>query len=682
MIWASFIAGVIVCAVFLYVPGFVFLLGLGFSRVHALVLAPVASLFGYCVLGIVYAKTGTFCSWASVALPVLAACCIPIAVHVVRGESVRAKRDEKPSWRMLLLFVAVGLVVTTYMYVTPLASPDAFLQEYDDAFHLNVIHAFVDSGSWSVLDVSKYLTSADQAIAPMPGTAFYPALWHLVCALVASLSGCSAAFAVNVVNFTAFAVAFPSGMMLMLSTFLEDKATMRLAAFVTLAFAAFPWFLLYWGTLYANAFALALTPLAAALFIRTLGSLLDGEPRAREIVAFLVSVFVLVVAQTSTIFFCIVFLAPYGAYRMDAKEDGFHVLGRRLSSRLVAILFVLFVVVVWTALFFSPFMSGVISYDWAPSMDVGQALVDVVFLRVKWLPAQWALAIVVLVGIAWTLRHREFLWLTIAYLVFCVACVLCAATDGFAKHFLAGFWYTDLPRVCACLAIPGAPLAALGMRAIGRLAHRACAGNVRAARACATALLVVLCVVTYFPNVQVGDVRVSTALGSMRDEYFNGTRHEGNRLYSDDEQAFVNKVVDMVPEGELVVNVPNDGSIYAYAVNGLRTYYRDYQDYDVSGMTLSGSASNETRESKLVRMYGAWAASNDSVRDALEAIGARYVLVLDQDKDLWGQDKAVSTYRLPLWVGLSAVTDDTPGFEVVLSEGDMRLYEIVSLDES
>ena len=29
------------------------------------------------------------------------------------------------------------------------------------------------------------------------------------------------------------------------------------------------------------------------------------------------------------------------------------------------------------------------------------------------------------------------------------------------------------------------------------------------------------------------------------------------------------------------------------------------------------------------------------------------------------------------WAGIDGVRDDTPGFEVVLSEGDMRLYKIV-----
>ena len=32
------------------------------------------------------------------------------------------------------------------------------------------------------------------------------------------------------------------------------------------------------------------------------------------------------------------------------------------------------------------------------------------------------------------------------------------------------------------------------------------------------------------------------------------------------------------------------------------------------------------------------------------------------------------------WKGITSITDTTPGFKVVLSEGDMRLYEIEPID--
>lgn len=35
-------------------------------------------------------------------------------------------------------------------------------------------------------------------------------------------------------------------------------------------------------------------------------------------------------------------------------------------------------------------------------------------------------------------------------------------------------------------------------------------------------------------------------------------------------------------------------------------------------------------------------------------------------------------YKPEDWAGIESVTDETPGFEVVLADGDMRLYKIVT----
>ena len=64
------------------------------------------------------------------------------------------------------------------------------------------------------------------------------------------------------------------------------------------------------------------------------------------------------------------------------------------------------------------------------------------------------------------------------------------------------------------------------------------------------------------------------------------------------------------------------------------------------------------------------------VQKAVEDTGAKYVLQLDQgvayEEGVW-----LPQYSDPEpWKGIDDIRDDTPGFKVVLSEGDMRLYEI------
>ena len=155
-----------------------------------------------------------------------------------------------------------------------------------------------------------------------------------------------------------------------------------------------------------------------------------------------------------------------------------------------------------------------------------------------------------------------------------------------------------------------------------------------------------------------------------------------------------------------MINQPNDGSVFSYALDGLDVMYRRMRDYGGSG---------ETDGSKLIRLHLDEITTNEEVRHAVEETGAEYVLQLDnpaytdyplgmqevpadpgkqhfENKDvdpakpldlrdyrkLHGQDTYyLFSYVPDEWAGIDAVNDETPGFELVLREGDMRLYRIV-----
>ena len=67
--------------------------------------------------------------------------------------------------------------------------------------------------------------------------------------------------------------------------------------------------------------------------------------------------------------------------------------------------------------------------------------------------------------------------------------------------------------------------------------------------------------------------------------------------------------------------------------------------------------------------------TNEEVQQTLEDLDARYVMLLD---DPSGDDptKLALRYEEKNWTGIETITEDTPGFNLILSEGDMRLYEI------
>ena len=124
----------------------------------------------------------------------------------------------------------------------------------------------------------------------------------------------------------------------------------------------------------------------------------------------------------------------------------------------------------------------------------------------------------------------------------------------------------------------------------------------------------------------------------------------------------------MVPDGAKVYNVPFDGSAFAYADCDLNVSYKSFGPEGDSNL--------------LVLQKGLDNIANDpAVEAAAEAAGIRYVILLDQGEKGSAFSEDGTLYLLGYgkddWLGATGVTDETPGFECLLAEGDMRLYEIV-----
>lgn len=134
------------------------------------------------------------------------------------------------------------------------------------------------------------------------------------------------------------------------------------------------------------------------------------------------------------------------------------------------------------------------------------------------------------------------------------------------------------------------------------------------------------------------------------------------------EVEFVREAYTITGPDALVVNSPNDGSMWAYGVTGMNTYYRSHQQ------------SHQTKESTLITTRLNEYASDADVQDAIRETDAQYVMLLD--KDVAYEDGTWIPYyykkQTALWSGIDNVDDNTPGFETVLAKGDeMRLYRIV-----
>ena len=60
-------------------------------------------------------------------------------------------------------------------------------------------------------------------------------------------------------------------------------------------------------------------------------------------------------------------------------------------------------------------------------------------------------------------------------------------------------------------------------------------------------------------------------------------------------------------------------------------------------------------------------------------MNAKYVILLD-DKSSDNPTLETLRYKEEKWAGIESIDESTPGFKLLLSEGDMRLYEITAVE--
>lgn len=439
-----------------------------------------------------------------------------------------------------------------------------------------------------------------------------------------------------------------------------------------------------------------------------------GE-RASDCLGFALSFAALALTQTNAVFTLGLLVAPYLVVRISslagrlsvpvAVERRFRLLFGALATAGIGVF--------WAACFGLPFLANVVWCDWPAFKSALAAFGDIASPAFRIDVAQWRLALFVVVGAIASLVLRRWRWLTVAFSVSCVICLVDMAFSGYAKHLLAGFWYTDSTRIAAMTALFAMPLAALGLSsafcAAWRFARRCAArigsdsgrcasvscfelskGNRALAAAVGAPLALLFVVAVFWPfSPQDPQDPARTAFGAVAGSLASMNSEDAPRVYSPDEAEFVSEVRSLLPEGAMVVNHPDDGSAFAYSVDGLNAYYRYMWTY---------GAPSETEESRIIRHGLADVAESEQVREALRHVGARYLLLLDQgamgDEGEDGGDPAArasaegtgsdlqrrwlfSYYeRVDTWSGIERVDDDTPGFTVLAARDDMRLYRI------
>ncbi len=683
--WLQFLFSALATCLFLYAPGYFFFRALGFERVLSLSATPAISTFFYAVLCIVYGKLGIYTSWAVLFFPTLLLGIALFAVFALRQRKGKVKPmpfyGTHASWPVFGCYLLIGLALTGYFLVKSFDSPESVVFIYDNFLHMNLVETFTNTGNWSMLTVSSYSDTPTIVTSP----SFYPTTWAVLAAMSATLLNGNAIIAANALNTVLVGVVLPSSFFFLMShLFQGNRKLVLMGSLFPLAFGAFPWAMFMFGPLYPFLLGAAFIPVATVALLLFFQVEVKGL-RARSFILALLALGATGLAHPSAFFSAVLLLIPFCTWQvwnMASTHGGSHGTPRKPWVRWVAVIaFLVLVVCIWIGCTKIPMMKNVIEYGWAPYCSLKEGILSALTLAFRRTPAQPLLAVLVLIGLVAALRKKDLRWLAASYVLTCIFFVIAIACDWSVKPLITGFWYNDSYRLGATAALAGVPLAAFGAWAVaeglsalwrkirGKNIEKGEERALKAQPSLALLLVLIFCagVVNYIPNwTLLGIGKLDTAFGYVKKINVEFNDIDGSALDSK-ERAFLHEVKEITGD-DVVINLPFDGSMFAHSTDDIKTLYRS---------TGGGTMGAEPDARWTVRYKIDKVGTDPQVKEAVEELDAKYLLMLDEGVE--SGDTYFSKYdsQKSRWSGFSDISDQTPGLEVVLSEGtEMRLYKI------
>ena len=668
--WLLFLLATFVALALLVVPGFLTARLLHVDSRIALLAAPPVSLAIYVMLGLVFTRLNIGATpWNMVVLPsgilALGLLVMSRGRRTTPAEGGNTGRDWVVFLGILALYLIVGIVMGTLFFLRLLPSPNVGAQAYDVTAHYGSIRSMVESHVLDPFHSTLYVLQ-DQALDVIPSSGgFYPSVWHIVCALVVMSTNVTVGCAINAVNFTFAFMVFPMGMFLLLKTVAPGNTrAIVFGSIGCLSIFSFPWILFIWGPIFPNMAGFCLLPAGVTLFVMATEAKQQPQHRMSYVMLFLLACVGIAILHPNVIFSLGLIAIPWLVHRIVGRKS-YQVLACHAPSFVCALAFLLLCCAAWLLAWRLPALQSTVTFVWPPYATLKQELFNI--LRLSYtkghyyvLPAHIIPAALVVVGAVHCARTKEHRWLLASYLLTVLLVTVTATTTGTLRSLLTGFWYTDAFRVSAMAAIAAIPLLCLGAAsaltfveghlAQGRLGRR----SYLVPAMCGMAYLAL----TFYPGMTLpGNHLVQSPLAAfappVQESYLSNP-------YED----FLAKVAATTGD-DLIINDPYDGSIDTYGLYGMRVYYRYFAGYGTDG---------ETSESVLIRTRLDRIASDPDVRAAVHTIGAKYVMVLDENGAYGSFTRSA---RIPGgWDGIERITDRTPGFTLVLMDGSCRLYRI------
>lgn len=655
--WSIFFLSVLVCAIIFFLPTSFFLRSLKLPWLTSISCAPIVAIVAYSIEAIAFEKLSIWCNFWSLFLPVLAFSCLFFLASLIRkkrhsmGNSLNAP-EEKEELLGLVCFIVFALIIGLIYYVKPLDGPSCFSQAWDDFTHYSLIQSFIDTGVYSTLTTSIY---ANLGIAG----SYYPAGWHLICAMTETALGTDNALASNAVNYVIACAVYPSGCALLIGTlFPKERKYLIAGALLSVAFIAFPWSFLIKGKIVSNMLGFSFIPSAVSLFVSATDR--EAEKRGTAAALFAVTILSAVFTQPNLAFSLMIILLPYCLCRIHTslKEKG-----KRSFAALFC--FIILFCLLWLALFKMPFLQGVVSYSAHQAYtDWTTAFIDIVTVSYARTPPQILLGLLTILGFVLCLKSKKTRWLCISYIILALMLLVSACENGPIRNLLAGFWYSDARRVAALLGIISMPIAVQGLAALSCWIAQL-ASNKKKLTAFIFSIGIILGI--YYPYIPCNGLPegyITSPFGYLNDamDSVYSSVSGNNQFFSEDEQKFVEEAKTIVGN-DLVENNPADGSSFAYGFNGLNVIHRHLEN---SCETLQYEKNLDENLNKI--------GTDQSIKEEASASQVKYVIQLDQGHDSpisWPAYKEATNTK-----GIDNINDESKGFAIVLSEGDMRLYRI------
>lgn len=650
----------------LFATGIVFLRLINIDWCRAIALAPLFSGAILSATGLLLHFAGIFGNY--VTLIVVPALFLFLLLLLVRRKRSRARTARSRNLRPLLLagYLCIGAALVTFVYLKHLHGLSSFEPDNDNTTHLALIKALAESGNYLPNSANYY---SDTSVLPLESpTTFYPILFHSFAAISVNSIGINPQIAENILGGLIIAFVYPAGCFAFFDKLGNSNTKMTAAGSICcLLVIGFPWRFIVWGPLYPNLLSLSFIPAAMSILI----SLIQNKKGRRRNAA------LLAIALTS-----IALAHPNGVFTFGALAAPLLVVStfkfaetknlRTPYCCILGICSLLAIASIWTIMFFMPQLKGIVSFIWPADQNIENAILSVLFFGFtsdSWEPLLTAL---LLIGGIHCIRNRQLRWTLYSYIFSAFLFIVAETQDGFIKQFLCGFWYCDHTRVAAIASLASVPLLTIGLQSIFNFiskvtsTHRLGKDFKECAYGICSAIVLVSVCFPFFISSYFGHSSTFQGYKILMDYKF---MENSPKPYSSDEEQFVEKVKGVIPENAKVLNMPFDGSCFAYSLQGLNVYYRN----PGFGEDRGGS---ETEKSWIYRTQLNDIATNEEIKQNLYDDGIKYLLVLDQNKASSKTEELFPAYHLKGWNGIFTVDDTTKGFKTILAEGDMRLYEI------